>query len=88
MPQESIMTATSAAGISTGAALRRDTPAGIIQRDYWKRLQISYYANIALIDDEVGKILEAVKNVMAKMRLWILPPIMEKCWETMVSGET
>lgn len=30
--------------------------------EYWKQLQISYYANVALIDDEVGKILAEVKK--------------------------
>ena len=30
--------------------------------EYWKKLQISYYANVALIDDEVGKILEQVQD--------------------------
>lgn len=43
-------------GTAPGHACRNYT------EDYWKRLQISYYANIALIDDEVGKILEAVKK--------------------------
>lgn len=30
--------------------------------DYWERLRVNYNANVALIDDEVGKILEAVKQ--------------------------
>lgn len=31
--------------------------------DYWKRLQISYYANMALIDDKVGEILDVVQTL-------------------------
>lgn len=31
-------------------------------QDYWKRLRISYNANVKLIDDQVGKIIAAVRN--------------------------
>lgn len=30
--------------------------------DYWERLTVSYYANIALIDEQIGHILEAVRE--------------------------
>lgn len=43
-------------GTAPEHACRNYTP------EYWKQLQISYYANVALIDDEVGKILDAARK--------------------------
>ena len=45
-----------------GAGMAKDRACKNYTPDYWKRLRISYNANVKLIDDQVGKIIAAVKE--------------------------
>jgi arylsulfatase A-like enzyme len=45
-----------------GAAQATDRACKNYSQDYWRRLRISYNANVKLIDDQVGKIIEAVQK--------------------------
>lgn len=48
-------------GTIDGAGAARDRACKNFSSEYWERLRISYYANVALIDDAVGQIMRSVK---------------------------
>src|SRR5690606_8262050 len=43
-------------GMAPGRAMKN------YDEDYWQRLRQSYFANVALIDDEVGRVLAAARE--------------------------